>query len=351
MPIFTVLGAGAMGTALCKPLVDAGWEVHLWGTWLDDHLLDAIEAGQPHPRINVAAAPGIRTFRSDRLAEALAGADVVDIAVTSEGLPKVTEMALSAMEQQVSGLRALCLTAKGFWTDPEGQIHLLPDAIRAIADRKGVSLPPLVAIGGPVKANECAAGEVTATTFASTDYAIAEALAREAATETYGVRPSDDETGVELCAALKNVYAIALGIADGLGEATGVPRHNLKAASFAQAVREMSILVAKAGGRAETPYGLAGVGDLEVTGLSGRNKLYGVRLGKGEGPDEALAEMTRLEQTVEGHPAAPLAVAFAHQAGAGEEDLPLLHTVARILEGGIDDVYAAVASAVKPARP
>lgn len=347
MSTITVLGAGAMGTALCTPFVDAGWQVHLWGTWLDDHLLDAIDAGQPHPRIKVAAAPGITTFRSSQLAEALAGADVVDIAVTSEGLPKVTEMALD----HIGDLWALCLTAKGFWTDPEGRIRLLPEAIRAIADRRGFSLPPLVAIGGPVKANECAAGEVTATTYASTDLTVAESLAREAATETYGIRPSDDETGVELCAALKNVYAIALGIADGLGEATGVPRHNLKAASFAQAVREMSLLVDRAGGHAETPYGLAGVGDLEVTGLSGRNKLYGVRLGKGEEPDEALAEMNRLEQTVEGYPAAPLAVAFAHQFGAGEEELPLLHTVAGILEGGVEDVYAAVAAAVKPVKP
>lgn len=347
MPTFTVLGAGAMGTALCKPLIESGWEVHLWGTWLDDHLLDAIEAGQPHPRIKVPAAPGIKTFRSDQLAQALEGADVVDIAVTSDGLPKVADMALD----HITGLKALCLTSKGFWTDPQGKIRLLPEAIRAIALHKGIELPPLVAIGGPVKANECGAGEVTATTYASSDYAIAEELARDVATSTYGVRPSDDEIGVELCAALKNVFAIALGIADGLGESTGVPRHNLKAASFAQAIREMSLLVDRAGGHAETPYGLAGVGDLEVTGLSGRNKLYGVRLGKGETPDGALAEMNRLEQTVEGYPAAPLAIDFAHQAGAAEADLPLLHTVAKILKGGVDDVYGAVAAAVKPARP
>lgn len=344
MPIFTVLGAGAMGTALCKPLIESGWEVHLWGTWLDDHLLDAIEAGRPHPRIDVAAAPGVRTFRSDRLAEALEGADGVDIAVTSDGLPKVTGMALD----HIGGARALCLTSKGFWTDPDGRVRLLPEAIRAIAADKGVQLPPLVAIGGPVKANECGAGEVTATVYASEDLPAAERLAREVTTGSYGVRPTDDEIGVELCAALKNVFAIALGIADGLGESTGVPRHNLKVASFTQAVREMSILVEMAGGRAGTPYGLAGVGDLEVTGLAGRNKFYGVRLGRGETPDGALAEMDRLEQTVEGRPAAPLAVEFAHQAGATAEDLPLLHTVSRILEGGVDDVYGAVATAVKP---
>ena len=180
MPVFTVLGAGAMGTALCKPLVESGWEVHLWGTWLDDHLLDCIEKGEPHPRIKVEAAPGIKTYRSDELAVALEGSNVVDIAVTSDGLPRVTEMLL----EHLGDLRALCLTAKGFWTNPEGRITLLPDAIRAIAADKGVSLPPIVAIGGPVKANECAAGEVTATTFACTDFDIANGLAADASTAT-----------------------------------------------------------------------------------------------------------------------------------------------------------------------
>lgn len=94
---------------------------------------------------------------------------------------------------------------------------------------------------------------MTATTFACTDFDVAKRLAADASTATYGIRPSDDEVGVELCAALKNVYAIALGIADGLGEASGIPRHNLKAATFAQAIREMSILVDRAGGHAETP--------------------------------------------------------------------------------------------------
>lgn len=344
MSVFTVLGAGAMGTALCKPLIESGWEVHLWGTWLDDHLLDCIKKGEPHPRIKVKAAPGIKTYRSDELAAALESSDVVDIAVTSDGLPRVTEMLL----EDVGDLRALCLTAKGFWTNPEGRITLLPDAIRAIAADKGVSLPPIIAIGGPVKANECAAGEVTATTFACTDFDVAKRLAADASTATYGIRPSDDEVGVELCAALKNVYATALGIADGLGEASGIPRHNLKAATFAQAIREMSILVDRAGGHAETPYGLAGVGDLEVTGLSGRNKLYGVHLGKGEHPDGALATMNKLEQTVEGYPAAPLAVRFADQLGVDEKTVPLLHIVARILRGETGDVYKAVAAAVKP---
>ena len=106
---------------------------------------------------------------------------------------------------------------------------------------------------------------------------------------------------------MKNVYAIALGVADGLQEAHGRPYHDLKAATFAQAVRELVVLTELLGGRAATATGLAGVGDLEVTGLSGRNKVYGQRLGRGEPAADALAAMAAAEQTVEGVPAARLA--------------------------------------------
>lgn len=95
---------------------------------------------------------------------------------------------------------------------------------------------------------------------------------------------------------MKNVFAIALGIADGLQEKTRFPHHNLKAATFNEAVREMSILDTSQGANAMTAFGLPGVGDLEVTGLSGRNKFYGVRIGRGEGPKEALEEMARLSR-------------------------------------------------------
>lgn len=60
MYTITILGAGAMGSALTRPLIDTGWQVRLWGTWLDDHLLDAIENGQPHPRINATIDPAYK---------------------------------------------------------------------------------------------------------------------------------------------------------------------------------------------------------------------------------------------------------------------------------------------------
>ena len=136
MQRITVLGAGAMGSALTRPLVDAGWDVHLWGTWLDDHLIDAIEAGQPHPRINVVISNKVTTYRSEQLAEALEGADVVVMSVSSEGVPGVAKLALPLL----GNAQALWMTSKGFCPDPDGNIQLLPDALRRIAGDRAVRL-------------------------------------------------------------------------------------------------------------------------------------------------------------------------------------------------------------------
>ncbi|MCD4556651.1 NAD(P)H-dependent glycerol-3-phosphate dehydrogenase [Schaalia sp. lx-100] len=348
MATITILGAGAMGSALCKPLVDSGWNVRLWGTWLDDHLIDAIEEQRPHPRTGAIVPAAVTTFRSDEIETALAGSDVIVMSVASVGVPHVTELALT----NIAKAKALWLTSKGFCPNDEGVIQLLPDAIRSIAAKKGIEVPPIVAIAGPVKANECAEGMPTATIFACRDGALAEDFAARTSTPLYSIASSDDEVGVEVCAPMKNVYAIALGIADGLGEATGIPHHNLKAAAFAQAVKEMSLLGHSLGAKAETAFGLAGVGDLEVTGLSGRNKVYGVRLGKGENPQEALAEMERLEQTVEGVPAVGLALTLVEQSDVLTlEDMPLLRAVAGIIDPQeLLDPLTAIQEAALPRR-
>ena len=185
-----------------------------------------------------------------------------------------------------------------------------------------------------------------------TDLDVAIKYARAIRTDNYAIEATDDETGVEICAPMKNVFAIALGIADGLQEKTGVPHHNLKAATFNEAVREMSILGTSQGANEMTAFGLPGVGDLEVTGLSGRNKFYGVRIGRGEGPKEALEEMARLEQTVEGVPAAGLALKFVEQhAPELRDQLPLMNAVIDVLSGEVEDVKTRIGQAVLPARP
>ena len=340
----TVLGAGAMGSALATPFRAAGWEVDLWGTWLDDHLLEACAAGRPHPRTDVPLAEGTRLLDSTRLEEALDGADVVVLAVASVGVIDVARRALRGLASS----RALLLTSKGFAPDEQGSVQLLPDALRELAREEGTALPPIVAVGGPCKANEVAAGRSTATIFGCRDESTAAEVAGDLGTDAYRAEVTDDEAGVELCAPMKNVYAIALGLSDGLEQRDGEPFHNLKAATFAQAVRELGRLCGMVGGRAETAVGLAGVGDLEVTGLSGRNKVYGARIGSGERASAALKEMIAAEQTVEGVPAARLAKDLVDQRDpAAWPTLPLLAAILAVVDDDPDPV-GRVADAVLP---
>ncbi len=327
----TILGAGAMGTALTTPAAANGHRVRLWGTRLDGDIVATLRAGGPHPRLGVRVDPAVAVFTDEDLSDALDGADIVVLAISSEG---ALDIAGLAAEHLRGG--PLLVTTKGFGRDRDGRVRLFPPLLREVVG-PDVSL---VVAGGPCKANEVATGDATATTYAGADPSAVQTLESALATDSYRIETSADVTGVELTAAMKNVYAIALGICDGLGEAAGSPRHNLRSAVFARAVAEMRALGDALGGDPATVYGLPGVGDLEVTGLSGRNKVYGARIGAGERPDAALAVMHRAGQTVEGAAALGLAADLAtdlYSAGRlGPGTLPLLAAIGRILHEGAD---------------
>ncbi|SEE79113.1 NAD(P)H-dependent glycerol-3-phosphate dehydrogenase [Ruania alba] len=327
----TILGAGAMGSALATPLRANGHQVALWGTWFDDHFLAELADGGPHPGTKVALAEGTEVFTSDRIADALAGSDAVIVAVASGGVLEVSRLAAAHLAHRPT----LGLVSKGFHQRADGSIALMPEAVREAIEDSGAVV---VAIGGPCKANEVAAGRFTATAFASTDGGQAAGrLADVMRTPDYRPNVSDDEAGLEVCAPLKNVYAIALGFADGLEQSTGEPWHNLKSAIFAKASQEMGLVAEALGGRVETAFGLPGVGDLEVTGLSGRNKVYGARIGAGESAPEALERMREAGQTVEGVAASGLAETLVTtQLQSIADRLTLLAAIRAVLDGAAD---------------
>jgi glycerol-3-phosphate dehydrogenase (NAD(P)+) len=347
-----VLGAGAMGSALATPAVAAGNRVRLWGTWLDGGLLAELRAGRPHPRTGVPVDPRVELHDAGDLAAALDGADLVAVAISSDG---VLEVARRAAAAGLAPGTPLLLCTKGFGRRPDGGVGLLPDLVAAAMVGRPAAGRPVVAVGGPCKANEVAAGRPTAAVFAGEDRTAVERCARAVATPAYRVQRGRDPVGVEAAAATKNVYAIAVGLCHGLGEAGGQPWHDLAAATFTQAVAEMGRLAGALDGRQETVLGLAGLGDLEVTSLSGRNRVLGARVGRGEPPAEALAAMAAAGQTVEGVPAARLARDLAAQLARERPDeagdlparLPLLAAVNRLLDGDPDPA-ALVAAAVLP---
>jgi glycerol-3-phosphate dehydrogenase (NAD(P)+) len=339
----TILGAGAMGSALSTPAADNGHDVRLWGTWLDDELLDAVEAHEPHPRTGIGLNPRVCTFRSAQLAEALADATHVVLAVSSDGIVDV----LRAAAAHLQAGQILGITTKGFAADG-ARVTLLPDAVArvlretSLVNGDGCPALPVVAIGGPCKANEVAARRPTAAVYAADTASTAAACRDVFVTAAYGAEISNDPRGVEIAAAMKNVYAIALGVCQGLGDRGDGPFHDLQAAVFARAVTEMTRLAVALGGRPETVTGLAGIGDLEVTGLSGRNRVYGTRIGSGEPPLAALKAMRDAGQTVEGVPAAYLARDLIDQLVPSTRwtDFPLLAAivdlVGREAEAGAD---------------
>ena len=320
------MGAGDMGTALVTPLAHNNHQVRLWGTERDGLIIEALRAGNAHPRLGISIPADVRTFTFEERAEAFHEAEVVVVAITSDSVRAV----LSRLAPLPGVPQVVITVAKGFDAGPAGNdVQLLPDTIAEFITA------PVVAVGGPSKANEVARGLPTAVVFGSLDAAAIEFAREVFATPQYRIEPTDDITGLEVAAAMKNAYAIALGVADGLEQRTGLPHHNLRAALFPRAVTEMGVLACAAGGRAETVFGLAGTGDLQVTITSGRNRLLGERIGQGDSPTDAVQALASGGTTIEGYRAADFGYRFYRQAVdaaiLAEDELPLLNALWRVL--------------------
>jgi glycerol-3-phosphate dehydrogenase (NAD(P)+) len=322
----TILGAGDMGTALLTPLHAGGHELRLWGTERDAAIIAALQRGDAHPRLGVPLPPGVATFASDEARAALNGAEIVIVAITSNAMRQV----IAPLAGLLGRAHAIVIVGKGFDAGPGGnEILLLPHVIAEF------SSSPVVAVGGPSIAKEVAIGTPTAATFGSDD---AEALAlthRVFSTPAYFIEMTDDVAGLEVAAAMKNAYGVAIGIADGIEKRSGLPHANMRAALFPLAVAEMGLLAQSLGGRHETVTGLSGAGDLQVTVTAGRNRLLGERIGLGLSGADAFRELTAAGTTTEGYLATDFGYRLAQRAiPAGEpvsRRFPLLAALYKVL--------------------
>jgi glycerol-3-phosphate dehydrogenase (NAD(P)+) len=308
----TVLGAGYMGSAMARVAQRRGHDVRLWGTWLDDAMLEPCERGQPHPRLKLAL-DGIALFRAARVQEALAGADLVVHAVNSDGAVAVmTRAAPHLPDVPVLSVSKGLLESRR--TGRMDRIDLV------VAEELGRPLR-FVHAAGPAKAVEVARGVLTWMHFAGEGAGVPDAriCSRALGGDGLVVTTSDDLAGAELCSALKNAYATGLGLWDGY---VGPDAHNARAACFTQAIVEMRALVAAGGGRADTVHGPAGMGDLHVTAAAGRNRAFGERVGRGRPAQQVAAEMLAAGELTEGYPAIATAWRFARERAVAP--LPLL---------------------------
>ena len=205
--------------------------------------------------------------------------DLVILGVSSAGVGWAIDRLAESLRAPVPVL----MITKGLM--PAGDtVEVLPALVRReLAARRGFELP-VMAVGGPCIAGELAAGRDTSVVITGDNPDLVRTTVEALGGGFYHARASADVVGVEVCAAFKNFYALAVGSAagrlelDGRG-VNGALVHNLAAGLFAQAIAEMQVLVEVLGGQRDTVAGLAGAGDLYVTCLAGRNSRMGRLLG------------------------------------------------------------------------
>ncbi len=279
----SILGAGAMGSALSVPLVDNGHEVYLWGTEFDVELLKKIERGEEHPRIG-AKLENVEILYPDQLNVALEKADVILLGVSTDGVIPIFEKIKDKI-----GDRILITIAKGL-LEIDGEILTIPEAIWKI---NGNLRDRTVAITGPSIAREVAKRMPTRVVFSSVDGKAAKEMQKVFHTEYYGVEVSDDIKGTEITSALKNVYSIAIAWIRGHEQLYNVEMSNAKGVIATKAINEIAKLIELLGGSAMTAFGLSGFGDLIATFRGGRNGMLGELLGRGLSVEKALEELKR----------------------------------------------------------
>ncbi len=313
-----VLGAGSWGTALAILLARNGHDTLIWGR--DEAALAAIVERGTNDRY----LPGSRM--PDRLAVEPDFARAVDSAASC--LVAVPSHAFGAI---VGALAAMPAAQRGVLWATKG---LDPSSGRLLHEVAAERLPagaPLGVLSGPTFAGEVARRLPTAVTLAATDAGFATQWAARLANSRFRIYTSDDLAGVQIAGAVKNVLAIAAGIADGLGFGA-----NARAALVARGLAEMVRLGEAAGGRTATFMGLAGLGDLVLTCTDdqSRNRKFGLALARGAPPAEAAAAVG---QVVEGVETSARVMGLARRFGV---EMPICAQVRAVVTGASSPVEA-----------
>jgi len=308
-----LLGAGSWGTALAILAARNGCQTLLWG-----HTPEHVEV-LARERENRRYLPGFafpeRLNVTSELAEAAAFADVLLVCVPSHAFRQTLVNIKPYLPDNVK----IAWATKGF--SPNGGFLLH----QTVADVFSEQTPAAI-ISGPSFAREVAADLPTAITVASPDAGFASELAELLHNARFRTYTSSDLIGVQVGGAVKNVLAIAAGIADGLGFGA-----NTRAALITRGLTEIIRLGVRLGGRQETFMGLAGLGDLILTCTDNqsRNRRFGLALGKGQAPDQALSE---IGQEVEGIFAARETYFLARQYVI---DMPITEQTYQVLYHGL----------------
>jgi glycerol-3-phosphate dehydrogenase (NAD(P)+) len=307
-----ILGAGSWGTALAVHLARIGHAVRIWS------IEAPIIAEMRERRANAVYLPDVAlpeaVAPTTAMEEALQGVGIVVAVVPSHAMRSVAREARPFLEPGAT----LVSAAKGLELDTLARMS-------EVLEQESGGGHPVVAMSGPSFAVEVARELPTALSVASSDAAAAERVQAEFRGRYLRLYATGDVIGVEIGGALKNVIAIAAGVAEGLGLG-----HNAQAALITRGLVEISRLAVAAGGQRETLAGLTGLGDLVLTctGPYSRNRHVGIQLAHGRRLPEVLAGM---KMVAEGVKTTGAALALGARYGV---ELPITEQMAAVLDGG-----------------
>jgi glycerol-3-phosphate dehydrogenase (NAD(P)+) len=303
-----VVGAGAWGTALAQVLATNGEPVLLWA--LEAEVAEAINADH----LNTVYLPGTPIAPS-----ILATTDLADLAVCDALLIVAPAQHVRGILQALPNPQvSIILCAKGI---EAGTGMLMSQVVEDVLPEA-----PVAVISGPTFAHEVAEGRPAAVTLACSDAVLGEKIADRIALPSFRPYLSDDVIGAEVGGAVKNVLAIACGVAEGAG--LGL---NARAALISRGFAEMTRFGLALGGRAETLAGLSGLGDLVLTCSSTNSRNFS--LGKGLGEGGSASELLGNRLTIaEGAFTAPVLRDVARARGV---EMPIVEGVCALIEGKV----------------
>jgi glycerol-3-phosphate dehydrogenase (NAD(P)+) len=309
-----VLGAGAWGTTFAAVMADAGCQVTVWGRdekvcrqIADEHRNEAYLPGITLPDA-VTAEPDARA--------AVRGADLVVVAVPSQSARATLEPLRGSIAPHAIGVSLM----KGVELGTDRRMS------EVVAESLGLPLDRVAVVSGPNLAHEIANRQPTATVVASTSDETARTVARACASSYFRPYTNRDVVGVELCGAVKNVIALAVGISQGRGLG-----FNTMATVITRGLVEITRLGLALGADADTFPGLAGMGDLTATCASpdSRNHTLGTHVGRGMSLDEAIAATGGTAESVKScRPILELATKLG-------VEMPITEAVVAVLYGGL----------------
>ncbi|MDE7445590.1 MAG: NAD(P)H-dependent glycerol-3-phosphate dehydrogenase [Lachnospiraceae bacterium] len=307
-----IIGAGSWGCALALLLHNNGNQITVWSIMEDE--INMLKKEHEHKdKLPGVILPDDMEFTTD-LEEAVSGKDVLVMAVPSP----FTRSTSAKMAPYITDGQKIINVAKGI---EEATLMTLSEIIEQEIPGAEVAV-----LSGPSHAEEVGKGIPTTIVVGAKNKETAEYLQNLFMSNVFRVYTSSDVLGIELGAALKNVVALAAGMADGLGYGD-----NTKAALITRGIAEIARLGISMGGRIETFYGLTGIGDLIVTcaSMHSRNRRAGILIGKGASMEEAMAEV---KMVVEGVYSAKAGYALAQKYNV---PVPIIEQVNKILFEGM----------------